>query len=213
MQLLHVLLMSLIFPVASLTSADTTTFDSVDWSNVDDSADLGISEPDMFDNHEANPSLNLFSDVDPDGPAWDSSTSLDGSSSPIEFSTDTAVDDSAAACLSSSFQNSLSTNDLQTRSPIQCPNNLDNSDPGSTTTTPTTPTDNLDDQIMKTFERKFSVPGVWPNARLCPFERYGLRSLALCDSGLHDDVIQDDDNWVINLKNPSPCTYDSIVTA
>ena len=62
---------SFTFSIASLVLAQPifdnsiNNNDDIDWNNLDDSANLAISEPNLFDNHEADPSLNfnLFSDA------------------------------------------------------------------------------------------------------------------------------------------------------
>lgn len=177
-------------------------------------ADLAAtSESEIFDDHEANPSYfdsSLFSsDADFDSkspPAW----SLDSNPNPDDdlFSpsagggllTIAGVDDDViASCLSSSFQD-----DLQARSSTQCPpNSLETLDSGSTTTTPITPNDQggTESSILRAPFINWSGS----NQRLCPYERYHLRSLPVCDSGKHDDIVQDDDEWVTDLINPTYC--------
>lgn len=207
MQRLHILV-SLIFSGALLTCAETTLDTNLDWGNVAGSADL-----ETFDNHGAD---NLFSDTDPDGLAWDPKINLEGSSPSFDFLADAGVNNNndiagggggGGGCLSSSFQNFLSTDGLQARSsPTQCPNPLDNSNPGSTTTTP--PATNLDPKILPLFEGGFPGSGIEPDENMCPSQRFGLRQLALCDSGSHNDIDQDRALWTISLRNPTPCTYD-----
>lgn len=194
MQFTHVVI-SLIFSIASPSSAETT------WK--DDSADLTLSNSDIFDNHEASPSFDpdLFSNADP------LNTNLDDFSSSINFLTEAGVNDHAAAsCLSSSFGNSLAVNDLQARSSPKCPNPLQNSDSGILNINTI-----LDPEDLEEFSNDYTIPWTEPNLHVCPYERYGYRSLPLCDSGSQYDIVEDAFVWNIDLINPSACMYDFII--
>lgn len=201
MQLLQIVV-SLIFPLSLFSFAQTIpNNNNIDWINGDNSADLNT-----FSNHEAE---NLFSDTDPDGLAWNSNTgiSLEGSSPPFDFMADADIINNnviAAAgggggCLSASlFQTSLSTDGLQARSsPKQC----DNPNSGSATTT--SPTANPEMKIIN------GVPAsdIEPDDDMCPFQRFGLRKMAVCDSGLHGDVEEDIVFGTLTLTGVTPCMY------
>lgn len=207
--------------LASLSPAETT-LDELDWSNnVDDSADLTNPETaglDIFNNPESNSPLNLFSDPDRNGLAWDPNTVLDDSF-PLDVLIDAGVDNGdATACLSSSFGNPLTTNELQARSPMLCPNTLESPGSDPTTTDPSTnnkPAD-IDKFVPRTkFPQSYSktpVRGVEPNLRLCPFERYGFRQLPICDSGWLSEILPDmydivDLKWARMCKYGSCCPY------
>lgn len=200
-------LISFIASIALLASTETIP-DNIDLNSTGDFSDLATSESDIFDVHEPNPysDLSLFSDADSDKSlAWSLNLNSEDLPPPAGLLTIAGVDDDAiASCLSSSFQNTLATDDLQARSSTQCPNPLETLDSGSTTTTTTTP----NDQRTGGFVRTPSINWSGSNQRLCPFERYHLRSLPLCDSGKHDDIIQDDDEWVTDLINPTYCMYE-----
>lgn len=227
MQLLRVIVSRTVL-FALLPLAQMVPDNNLDWSNGIYSADL-----DTLNNHEAENlfSDTLFSDTDPAGLAWDPNISLEGSSSPSDFWTDVGVNNnndiadggggSGGRCLSSLFQNSLSTDGLQARSsPDQCTDPNGNSNPGSTTST--SPTTNSDQELMNVFENGNSAGDIKPDLTLCPYERFGIRQLPVCDSGSHDDVeevddshdydvVEDDVDWIINLKDVTPCMYTSLL--
>lgn len=195
MKLTHVVIF-LVFSIASPSSAETILND--------DSADLAFSDSDIFDNHEANPFFDssLFSSADP------ANTSLDDFSSSPNFLTDAGVNDNAiASCLSSSFPNSLAVDNLQARSSPKCPNPVQNSGSGIFPSINTI----LDEEDLKEFSNDYTIPWTEPNLHLCPYERYGYRSLPLCDSGSQYDIVEDAFVWSVDLIDPSACTYDFIL--
>lgn len=205
---------SFTFSIASLIFAETIFEDN---NNLDHSADLAIAEPNLFDNHEADPSLNsnLFSDTAfDDNLAWgaDPITSLQDSSSPIDFVANTGTDDNAAAAVASCL--SLGTDGLQARSPTQCSNALENSDSDSSTSTTATSNDvtNDVDSIKNVFDRPLDSILDLRDRKVCPLIPYGYRDIPLCDSGSLYDIVEDTYNGVMELINPTPCTYDFITT-
>ena len=198
MQLLRVI--SLISSVVLLISADTI-FDNINENHLDDFAALSGPEPGIFNDHQANPALDsdLFSNTDPDN------TNLEDFSSSTNLLTDARVDnDSAAPCISSSSPITPLKDNLQARSPSLCPNPLDTLDPDFLTTPWPLP----NDPNARGSEGENPIYFIGPHSYLCPSEQFGLRSIPVCDSGSHDDIVQDDDIWVIDLINPSVCMYD-----
>lgn len=209
------IVISFTFSIASLVFAQSI-FDNnnnnnndINWNNLDNSANLAISEPNLFDNHEADPSLNpnLFSDAGSnDNLAWEDpiTNHKDSSSSSIDFMTDAVIDDNAAAALCLS----LGTDGLQARSPTQCPNPLENPDSDSSTSTTATPNDV--NSIKDVFEGpQYARPDL-VDKKVCPFVPYGFRNIPLCDSGLHYDIFEDTYTGDIELINPTVCTCDII---
>lgn len=206
---------SLVLSLALPSPAELTP-DYLDWSNsLDDSADLTNPEAailDIFNNPEPDPSLNLFSDLDSNGLTLDSNTILDDSF-PLDVLTDAGVDNGdAATCLPFSFIDPLTTDELQTRSPIQCPNPLES--PGSDATT-TDPSANYNRANNNKYVPNIKFPqsykktrfrAVEPDPRLCPFERYGPRQLPICDSGWLEEIIPREDD-IIDLKWARICMY------
>lgn len=205
MQLPHLFIICFGCSITSLTFAENI----FEGSNLDDPVGLDVSELNIFDNDEANPSFNLFSDATSDNLAWDPDSSLEGSL-PVNFLADAYIsDDSLAACLSPSTSSSrsfLATDELlQARSSAQCPNPLDDSLNSGSITTPSTPTTIRPKSGIRRLERKTPID-IGSDTSVCPFERYGLRPLPLCDSGFPSDVMQDDEFWIIDLREPRPCT-------
>lgn len=183
---------SWIFSIALLTAAETIFNDN--------SANLGTLDSDIFDSHEANSYLDtdLFSTTDP---VNTDSEDFSSSSSAGSFIADAGVNDNAATpCLSSAFQNPLAADILQARSPKQCTNPVKDSESGV----------NVNIDPLRAGSMSFTLQWAGSDPHLCPYERYGPRSVPLCDSGLQYDIVQDESTWMTELVNPTICMYDFI---
>lgn len=173
MQPAHVII-SITVSIPLLTSAATIFNDNF--------ADLAVSEPNIFNDHKANPSFDsdLFSNTDPVNTNFEDFPFFSGS-----VLADSGVNDNAVPpCLSSAFQNPLAADILQARSGKQCTSPVKDSDSDSGV--------NVNIDPLRDLSAGFGIQWAGSDTKLCPYERYGPRSVPVCDSGIFYDIVEDE---------------------
>ena len=120
------------------------------------------------------------------------------------FLADSGVNENAVTpCLSSAFQNPLAADVLQARSGKQCTTPVKNSDSDSGV--------NVNIDPVRDLSAGFGIQWAGSDPQLCPYERYGPRSVPVCDSGILYDIVEDESRWTYELVNPTICMYDLII--